>query len=232
MKIAICDDERLWSEQLAHRLEHYYQSLDVLIHCFDSGTQLLDRFGKGNYDLVFLDIEMPETDGISVARRLRQEYPKCMIIFLTSHTDLAMRGYEVEAFRFLAKPIEDAKLEEALEAAEKRLLDEIRIEVTESGTQRYLDCSDIQYIKSENVYLQIVTGDKTYLVRKKLQDMLTLLPAQWFVQVHRSYAVNLKHVASFDGKEVCLREGSKIQVSRSRKALFQQKMMGYMKEKF
>lgn len=231
MRIAICDDEPLWREQLAERLEKYYKSLDVLIQCFESGEKLLVQFPKNTFDLVFLDIEMPGVDGLSVAGKLRQEHRECIIIFLTSHTDLAMEGYEVDAFRFLAKPVEETKLYRALQAVEKKMSEDAKIAVTENGTQSYLRCRDIRYIHCENIYLQIVTEDRSYLVRKKLKDILEELPKEWFVQVHRSYIVNMLYVTSFDGHEIALDDGTTVAVSKGKREMFRQRMMQYMKEK-
>lgn len=229
MKIAVCDDEELFASQIKDNLEMYYNSMDVLIETISSGEELLKLAFSKKYDLVFLDIEMKGKNGITVARELHEINPKLPIIFLTSHTELAMEGYEVEAFRFLAKPLNAERFKEALMTYEKIYRKNCKIMFTQDGVQQYLDVSDIQYIKAENVYLYICTLDKTYLVRKKMKELLEELPKEWFVQIHRSYIINLLYVTSFDGNQVGIDSKKSLPVSKSRRQLFQDAMMRYMR---
>ena len=121
MKIMICDDEIYIRDTLKQHLKEYYSSLDVLILSASSGEELLRLVEREQGDVfcIFLDIEMEGMDGLETARRLRAEYPALPILLLTSHTELALEGYEVQAFRFLAKPLRQEKLVEALRAVEK-----------------------------------------------------------------------------------------------------------------
>ena len=111
MKIIVCDDEKYICEDLEKRLREYYQSLDVLILSVSSGEELLRTMEREPEEAacIFLDIEMKGMDGLETARRLRADYPDLPVLLLTSHTELAMEGYEVQAFRFLAKPLRQEK---------------------------------------------------------------------------------------------------------------------------
>lgn len=108
MKIAVCDDDLIFQRQIKEELDRYYRSLDVLIEVFSSGESLLEAVCADPYGFfcVFMDIEMPGIDGMETTRRLRKLNRNLPVIFLTSHRDLAMDGYELNAFRFLAKPVE------------------------------------------------------------------------------------------------------------------------------
>lgn len=231
MKIAICDDEVIFQKKLSVELEKYYNSLDVLVQSFSSGEELVKGFEKGGYDLIFLDIEMNGMDGFETAKRLKERQPGITIIFLTSHTELAMDGYEVQAFRFLAKPVETGKLHAALRAFAEKNQKEKKIVITETGTQKFIRCQEIRYIKSENVNLRIVTGKEEYWIRKKMKEVLEELPQECFAAVHRSHIINLEYVKSFCGNEIILDDETRIPVSRSKRDLFRQQMMRYMKEK-
>lgn len=232
MRIAICDDEKIFRAELQQQLETHYCSLDVLITTYASGEALVHAMEKTIWDLVFLDIEMPGMDGLKAAKRIHEAMPGLPVIFLTSHTELAMAGYEVQAFRFLAKPIEQKKLAEALQAFEKTILADSRIAIMEEGVRHYLSCKNICYIKSENVYLKIVTEQNSYLIRKKQKELLEELPQNLFLAVHRSYIVNLGCVTAFDGTKVSLKDGSSIPVSKSRCNDLKQQMLRYMKENY
>lgn len=231
MKIAICDDDAVFRQQLKTELEKYYPRLDVLIRSFLSGEDLIKSFESNAYDLIFLDIEMPGMDGFETARKLREKQPEVTILFLTSHTELAMDGYEVQAFRFLAKPVERKKLYAALRAFEEKLHKDKKIVIVEDGTEKIVRCQEICYIKSENVYLSIVTKRERYFIRKKRKDLLEELPKETFVPVHRSFIVNLEYVKSFSGSEIILENHTKIPVSRGKRDLFKQQMMKYMRGK-
>ena len=104
MKIAICDDEKIMQEYLKEEIDSYFQSLDVLTLCYSSGEELLADYEKQQYDMVFLDIEMKGLNGLQVAKLLHAWKKDLPIVMVTTHTELAMEGYEVQAFRFLAKP--------------------------------------------------------------------------------------------------------------------------------
>lgn len=231
MKIAICDDESIFQKHLKTMLEEYYHSLDVLIVPYSSGEELLKEIADNKYDLVFLDIEMKGLDGLETAKRIHSIHTDLPIIFLTSHTELAMEGYEVQAFRFLAKPVETKKLQEALHAFKMTLQQDNKVMIVEDGMNRYLSCRDIRYIKSENVYLQIVTKQGPHLVRKKLKEQLEELPKDTFMLVHRSYIVNLNEVVSFNGSAILLKDGFQIPVSRGNREAFKLQMLQFMKRR-
>ncbi|MBQ6889131.1 MAG: response regulator transcription factor [Lachnospiraceae bacterium] len=231
MKIAICDDEVVFQQELKDKLEKYYNSLDVLIQGFTTGEALVKSFEKDRYDLIFLDIEMDGMDGFTTARLLKEQQSDITVIFLTGHTEMAMEGYEVQAFRFLAKPIEQDRLYSALRAFGERFQTEKKVVISENGKQRLIRCREIKYIKSENVYLQIVTEKEEYWVRKKQKELLEELPKDYFVAVHRSHIVNMEYVKCFGGNEIILEGETKIPVSRGKRDLFKQQMMKYMKEK-
>ena len=243
MKIMICDDEMYIRDALKQRLKEYYSSLDVLILSASSGEELLRLVEREQGDVfcIFLDIEMQGMDGLETARRLRAEYPALPILLLTSHTELALEGYEVQAFRFLAKPLRQEKLVEALRAVEKsvRTAETHKLRIAAGDREIYVDCRDISYVKSENVYLNIVTtGEKSsgqehgrLLMRGKLKELLTRLPEYIFCQIHRSYIVNLSHVASFDGRNVQMDTGESLPVSGGRREMFRERMTRYLRER-
>lgn len=231
MKIAICDDSSIFREQLHKELREYFCSLDVSIQPFSSGEALLQGAAKTGYDIIFLDIEMEGIDGLETARQIRTIHKDVPIILITSHTELAMEGYEVQAFRFLGKPLERNKLIQALADIEKQLHDENRISISVDGIQKFILCKNIKYIKSENVYLNIVLENNSYLIRKKIKEMISELPGNLFISVHRSYVVNLMHIDCYDGKTIIMNDGTAIPIARGNRDLFKQKMLQYLKEK-
>jgi len=229
MRIAICDDEKIIQEELKREVDKYFNFLDILTVCFSSGEELIADFEKNQYDLVFLDIEMKGLSGLQVAKHLHTKTKDLPIVLVTSHTELAMEGYEVQAFRFLAKPINTSKLQNTLNELEKLIFDDDKISIYSDGLHRYIRCKSICYIKSENVYLNIVTTKDKYLVRQKLKQLTNEISSKNFTQVHRSFIVNLKYVESFDGENIYMEDGIKIPVSKSNREIFKTQMLKYMK---
>lgn len=232
MKIAVCDDEPIFLEMIRKELEQYYKSLDVMIETFHSGEDLL-RVIKRNpqiYRCIFLDIEMPGLSGLDTAEKVKEMGLSIPVILLTSHTEYAMQGYEVGAFRFLGKPVEQEKLHQALESVEKMEAEGRRLSVRVDGKDLFIPVEEILYLKSENVYLSIQTEKERYLIRGKIKDQLFQLPEEQFFQIHRSWIINLRKVYSYDGKKVFLTEGTQIPVGRSRRESFQRMMSKWVKE--
>ena len=114
MKIAICDDELEYLNLAKKQIEEAYKSLDIMVYLFRDGRKLLDSVRKTKYDLIILDIEMPSLDGLSVARKLRELGEQTALVFLTSHVEYALKGYEVNALRYLTKPVKKEQLAEII----------------------------------------------------------------------------------------------------------------------
>ena len=232
MKIGICDDEPHVCKQMQAEVNHYYHNLDILPVTFSHAEQLIEALRKDPDDFlcIFMDIELEGLDGITASRLIQGMNLNIPIILLTSHSELAPEGYEISAFRFLTKPLNRKKMAEALSAVETMHIRNRKIAICQDGQEIYVSYQDICYIKSENVYLRIHSTRQSYLVRGTLQKYLEQLPSLMFCQVHRSYAVNLSHVQSFDGTDVIMENGERIPVSRHRQKLFKDCIARYLKE--
>lgn len=235
MKIAVCDDENIYQRELKQVLEEYYHSLDLLVECYSSGEELLEQMEKvpGEtllWQIVFLDIEMNKIDGMETARRLRKRDEKLPILFLSSHAEYMEEGYEVQAFRFLKKPVEREKLVRALNQLEKRKVN--LLELKTDGITHYIPAEDIVSVQAQNVYLEIYARKERYLIRKKLssltEELAKIAPAHLFFQPHRSYLINLGLVQSFDGRQIHMQNGQKIPVSRTKREEFKSAMLQFM----
>lgn len=230
MKIAICDDEKIFQDIIQKKLEEYYGALEVEIQLFLSGEDLLKRIGKypDEFHIIFLDIEMEKINGVETAKKIRVLNQNVPIIFLTSHTEMAMDGYEVDAFRFLAKPIQQDKLWKALSDIDKQKQADYMIELNDGSETKLVCWYDIQYIQSDNVYVHVETKNKNYLIRQKLSVLEEKMPKQIFYKPHRSYLIHLGFVQSFDGKKIRMKDGKEIPISRGKSSEFKEKMMKYL----
>lgn len=232
MRIAVCDDEKIFLDNICKEIEMFYQSLDLSCVPFQDGKEVIFAYEKGQrFDAVFLDIEMKQMDGMKTAERIRSFSADVPIIFLTSHTELAMDGYEVGAFRFLQKPVKKEKLRQALIDI-KRLYEERKtILLKESGDEYIVAVEDILFVESNSNYVRFVTCDKEYKVRMKLTEAQTRLceVAPTFCKIHRCSIVNLCHVKSYSDKEVKLDDGTTLSISKSLLSQFRTDIFEYVR---
>lgn len=146
------------------------------------------------YDILLLDVEMGETSGLQLARRVREHGSRAEILFVTSHFEFAGEGYEVDALHYLVKPVEEGKLMEVLSKAAGRLLTEPpSIVITCEGETVKLYEQDIRYMESFGHYIVIHTGDGSYKIKENISAFAEKLSDAFF-RTHRSYLVSLQHI--------------------------------------
>lgn len=223
IRIAVCDDEPCFVEQIHNILMSGAKELPAALHIStytDSGQLLYDVDTGTHFDLLFLDIEMPNTDGMSLAASIRQALPLALIVFITSHTKYAVKAYELSVFRYIPKPELQTCLPLALADA-CRLLQRCCADtyIIESPRRiRKIPADDILYIYKEGKYAVIVLEQEKVPVRKPLEQVLKELCGPdregGFLMVERGYIVNLFHVDKMEENELFLDNNTVIPVSR------------------
>lgn len=218
MRIAICDDEEKFRIQEKNLIDKLSASLDVVVDAFADGRDLLKRFDASPYDLVFLDIEMPVMDGITLAREIRSRTEQVQIVFLTGHVEYAIEGYEVNALRYLTKPVNEEKLKEVLRFVMDKNTQGRQLILREDGEDLILNLTDIYYMEAQNQYVMIYASDGERLIRANIGDFEEQLKNDGFYRIHRGFLVSLARVKKMQKGEVLLDAGSKtvtLPVSRS-----------------
>ena len=218
MRIAICDDDQVFAQILATYIENAYKSLDLLIEFFASGEELLAYYqaDKKVFDVILLDIEMKQINGLEAAHQIRKVDTQTTIIFITSHDELASMGYEVSAFRFLTKPVKSQKLIEALEAVRSQNNSSKTIHVSNPEGDYTVNINDILFFEAQNQQISIQTQANTFIQRYNLSAYVSELAKYDFVSVHRSYLVNMKYVKSINKQEIIITDGTILPISRLR----------------
>ena len=218
MRIAICDDNQAFAHTLADYIETEYKSLDLLIEFFASGEELVAYYqaGKKTFDIILLDIEMKQVNGLEAAAQIRKSDSQTVIIFITSHDELASMGYEVAAFRFLTKPVKQKKLIEALEAVRAQSNQAKVIHVSNAEGEFTININDILFMEAQNQQVNIQTYEDGFVQRYNLSDYVEELAKYDFISVHRSYLVNLKFVKGINKQEVIMEDETVLPISRLR----------------
>lgn len=154
-------------------------------------------------DALILDVEMPGIDGMTLAQHIREQNSRIEIVFVSSHAEFALRGYNVRAADYLCKPVQNVKLHSVLDYIQKRLTykdGDLVISLKRgTGVDKYY-CSDILYIKARLHGIEVITAEKTQEYNISISDVQNLLPENVFVRCHRSYIVNIKKVIEIESK--------------------------------
>ena len=230
MRIAICDDEEQYRAELRACLNRIAGQYDNVIDSFCDGNALIREFSREAYDLVFLDIEMPEADGITVAKRLRTISDKVYIVFLTGHVEYALEGYEVNALRYLTKPVQSDKVREVLSYINGKTSEKKQLIVKEDGEELLIDLADILYFEAQNQNVRIRTVKGEHIVRYNISDFEERLRNNGFFRTHRGYLVSLAKVKKLVKNDVILEDDSAIPVSRSNVKALKDALYAYVEE--
>lgn len=229
MKIAICDDQMIIHTELKKHLENYAQKRN-LIMIYNDFTNGLDLIGSQNeYDIIFMDYQMAEIDGLETARQIRKKNNETAIIFLTSFPDIVFDTFEVNAYRFLVKPIDDDKLEAALDSylADNDESNFILIKTDENNKK--ININDIIYIEASDKYCNIRTDEGTVLFKKTLSEIEKMLPEDKFFRCHRTYLVGFRHIVSHTSTDILFDNKERALISRVKISPFKKAFTNYIK---
>lgn len=226
MLIAICDDSKEDMDLLMGYVRRYDPGLAV--RTYSSARELLVSFPTEKPDIVFMDIEMEPPNGFEAAQKLRAERDGPVIVFTTQTLNYAVRGYGL-ALRYLPKPIDYGAFSEALELALRERTPQ-RISVsTESGTE-IMNVAGILWFEvfRHNVCFHLEGGRKLQ-VRCTFSSVLEQVRPCDFVQIHKSYCVNLPFVERAEQNSVVLTDGTTIPVGRSFVKSFRERLGNYLR---
>ena len=215
MRIAVCDDEEKFQIPIRDMILKFYNSLDVVVDTFSDGRKLLERYDANPYDVLFLDIEMPAMDGITLAKKLRERSEDVFLVFLTGHVEYALEGYEVNALRYLTKPVKEDKLREVLKHVMEKSTCKHQLMLKSDGEDLRLNVSDIQYFEAQNQYVMVYTTQSSHLVRANLGDFEEQLKNDGFFRIHRSYLISLAKVKKIVKSDVIMEGGAGLPISRN-----------------
>lgn len=221
IRIAVCDDDE--RAVLTHRriaeecLKQCGCAGDITAYT-DSENLLYDiAEDEFYYDLILLDIEMPGSTGMELARRIRPCLPDVRIIFITSHIEYAIDAFELSIFRYVPKDDLDRRLPGAVtDALGLILLEDGKVYTIRTNSRlEKIPYKDIFYIERDGRYASITSAAGVSRVRKSLQQVYEELGAEEFFYIDRGCIVNMIHIMQVKGGQVVLKNGVELPVSRS-----------------
>ncbi len=230
VRIAIVEDEDLYVEQLRQYLNQYQEENGEVfeIMVFSDGDQIVENY-RGDFDIIFLDVQMPFMDGMTAAEHIRKLDENVVLIFITNMAQYAIRGYSVNALDFILKPITyfpfSQKLKRTLEVLKKREKKYVTLKV--DGGVAKLALNQIYYVESMK-HRVIVHGESSeYSLVGTMKDMEERLLGENFFRCNNCYLVNLTQVERVIGTEVIV-GGQSLQISRPKRKAFMAALTNYM----
>lgn len=222
MRILICDDDPVFCDELERDLEQYeiIHRLEFEILKVFSGEQALDALAQGDWDVLFMDIEMPTINGVEAGKRVREQLQNysLKIIYVSSRQEYAMDLFKVDTFDFLIKPVAYEELEAVLDKLQKTLDRNGEMFVyRKKGQAVRCRLEDILYFESWLKKTIIVTRQKEDEFYAPLKDIYEELKDKKFFYCHKSILVNYDRVAEFHYDRLVLDNGEELEISQAKR---------------
>lgn len=220
MKIAVCDDDKKDIARLKKLIEAYDadNNIGFSVSEYESGTEMLKAVSSGeDVNIIFLDINMDDMDGLSVAKKIREEMDDVPIVLVTAFMTYALDGYKVKASRFLIKDDLDKTFDECMDDICKDIRKKsktIAFNCVE-GEMR-LKASDIILIETSGHKNLIKLKNETYQIYEKLDVLEELLKGYGFLRTHNSFLVNMAHIRGINSYVLTLDDGRQLPVPKAR----------------
>ena len=215
-KIAICDDSDADRQYVLNMVDRWAASAGHVVHTdtFTSAENFLFHYAEeSDYDILLLDIEMGAMDGVTMAKRVRQDNEAVQIVFITGYSDYIAEGYEVAALHYLMKPVNQEKLLTVLDRAlEKRKQEERCLNLEAYGEMVRIPFYEIRYLDVHQNYVT-VHAKADYTVKRTLGDFEKELDDR-FCRVGRGMILNLKYIQRVTKTEVRLSDGTVLPLPR------------------
>lgn len=233
LKIAVCEDIILERLDTIEKIKNALQKLscDFDVEQFGSGEQLLNY--NGYFDVIFLDIKLPNLSGIDTAKKLRKTNIKSKIIFVTSFKEYVFEAFDVSALQYLLKPVSQEKISSILSKVlcetHSDEINNLYIIIKKGKDTIKILLDKIYFFEVQNRIIIIHTKDSIIEYYDKISNIENSIPKNNFFRCHRSYIVNLKYIKKFCKTEILLDNDEKILLSKNKYSEFSEAFLKYLK---
>lgn len=233
MNIAVCDDNIVFLNDFVTEINKITGGVHRIFK-FETAETLLERIN--NYsddciDLVITDIELSGTNGIEMAKKLKEQHPRIQIIIVTNYTEYIQDAFSVDPIHYILKPINNEKLKEALERAEKAVEIGKRSTVTITSKNKLVrvHCDEIKYVESYMRTILVHEIKCNTEIYMKLDEFSSIVPP-YFIRTHKSYLVNMNMIKSISNNRVELFSGEFIPVAKAKYSDVKKQVLKYLGE--
>lgn len=218
--VAIVEDQETNRADLLEHLATYSETsgIEFSITEFADGKDIVVDY-RPQFDVIFLDVEMPQMDGFEAAHLIRAVDQNVIIIFVTNMAQYAIKGYEVDALSYLVKPVPyfafSQELDRTLARVHRQESDALVLKA--SGRTSRVDLADIVYVEAVKHRITVHTLSAMYTFSGTLKSIEERLDGKGFYRSNNPYLVNLRHVTTVGTQSCVLVDGTELQVSRPRR---------------
>ncbi len=226
LHVGICDDEKIFLNNLKDIVESCLNEMGVDYHlsCFQSGEAVVEAAEK--LDIIFLDIAMPEMDGIATGEQIQRINQECRIIIASSMIERFKEAFQINALRFITKPYEREEIQEALNAIMQRRLGEGVMELYRERKKYSVKQRQIKHFIAYDGYVEVKAGEYTFRTEMCLNDLEQCLDDKLFFRIHKKYIINMLWIDEFNDKVVWIEE-KEFKISRRKKQEFNKKYIDF-----
>lgn len=227
-QIYVCDDEPKIAEDLSAKIKAYMPQ-DVVVS-ISGGAQLLKRLWQEPCDILFLDIDMPDVNGMDIAGKLAELEHKPLLVFVTGHDELVYESLQYHPFGFIRKSYFDEEIEKVLRDCEKELGERQKHFHFRMGSRDVsLLLSDILYFEADGNYLKLYTAAETFRLRSTVTAVENSLGGSGFIRVHKGFLVNQSAVRIIGRNELEMTNGSFLSFGKNYMEGAKRKLLRYMR---
>ena len=238
INIVVCDDDQDFLDNIQKELFHLANTLNIAIetYLYTDGNKVVDLIynDKEDFDILFLDIDMPDISGLEVAKKLREKGSDIILIFISAHEQYVFDSIEYNPFRYIRKNRVKKELPVVMRAACSRLaeLEDNNIVVKTEYEEVKIKHSDIMYFETaaRKVGIHLSNGE-VLAVRKTIKELCEELNNEDFIRIHSGCVANAKYIDKFSSYDITLDNGEQLIVSRTRVKNVKTALMNYWGDK-
>ncbi len=228
MKVALCDDEQNFLNDLTNLIKDV---CEAEITEFSGGEEFLSDFCANKYDVIFLDIEMSKIDGITTAKIIRETDPRVIIVFVTSHKEFALDGYEVNAYRYILKgQPKQLYIEQLRSVYNEYRQRHLSFGIKSGTTALNIAVEEIIYFEVFKRIILLHTTKEKYEFYGKLSEIEKDKRLIDFIKPHKSYYINLAYIERIENNTITMKNANKIPLSRNFANSVTDKFVAYITE--
>jgi len=219
MRIAICGSDKAEQKQFQHYIESWKGDRKVVVRAYENVRQFLYNWSSGLFDMVCINAEQLDATEIEMVKEIRVCSKNIEIVLMRENFEAVYQGYEVGAFYYLLRPLEEEQCRRCFDMLEQKMNENANqyLLIEEKKEVKRLSYRDIRYAKANGRYVILHTKIGILKVRKNLEEMKKVLLKGEFLDIHRSYMVNPWYIEKLKGGEVWLSSGDTLPVSRTKR---------------
>lgn len=233
MRIAICDDLTECRLSIKCYINEYFKlhHIEHRIDEFKTGLALLNS--DEIYDILFLDIELGDSNGIAIAKEIQKKDKNTVILIVTAYRQYLDDAMDIQVARYIDKPATQSRIFSALDKAMSIIMESVVTLHMKEGRVVRLKASDIVYAEAKMKGVYIYTEEATYRIKEPMKQLKSMLTASCFAVPHNSYFVNMNYIKNFQRNEISLAEpylNTKISVATRKQSEFKRRFLDFIGE--